>query len=266
MQYTFPNKRNIVLNEFAIDGHDGAAKTPIAKRVSSRLQKIGYNAEVFEPFIEVNRHLGENIYPYWKENPKFAMELMSLALDKSVSSDLDIVIYDRHWLSIVVQLLGTAFERQWEKFVPTFYMQAPIEKTISCDRFSWDIPWTSSRKQLQNWIDSYNIASKRYSGHILGTYVVSTREQPLEPIEHDIIQKNIALLTLEIMLPLVQEIQTQAEKFAMLFSQVSEEDCQKKDDSFHLGKDIYSRFTRVSNWLGKTSSFLVPTGYRWKKR
>ncbi len=180
--------------EFAIDGHDGAAKTPIARRVSSRLQKLGYNVKVVEPFIEANCHLHENIYPYWKENPKFAMELMNSVLDKSVLSDLEIVIYDRHWLSVVVQLLGTVFEKQWERFVPTFYMQAPIEKTISCDRFSWNTPWTRSRKQLQHWIDSYNVVSKKYSKHIIGKYMVSTREQHLEPIAQDMIQKILCYL------------------------------------------------------------------------
>jgi len=174
--------------EFAIDGHDGAAKTPVARKVSVVLQRLGYRTKVFEPFIEANRRLGKNIYPYWQENPQLAVELMESVL-REPTAPLDIVIYDRHWLSVIVQLFGTVFETQWMRFIPTFYMQAPIEKTISCERFSWDIPWTRSLEQLQYWIDTYNTVSKKYSQHVMGTYVVSTREQPLEPIEGDIVQK-----------------------------------------------------------------------------
>jgi len=175
--------------EFAIDGHDGAAKTPVATKVSAKLQSLGYKTIVFESFIEANRRINKNIYPCWQENPQMAMELMESVLKESASSNVDVIIYDRHWMSIIVQLFGTALEKQWTRFIPTFYMQAPIEKTVACERFSWDIPWTHSKEQLEHWITTYDATSKKYAQHILGTYVVSTREQCLKPIENDILKK-----------------------------------------------------------------------------
>jgi predicted ATPase len=171
--------------EYVIEGHDGSAKTPIVDGVKNRLERAGLVVEVCAPFQVVNNQIEEeDIYLYWQndEMTTKALELLSNAINyarqKAKDNGADILLYDRHWLTIVGEI-DHRNKFEWEDYRPTFFIEAPVEKTMDCKRFSFAIPWTSSVEVITDCYDKYLVLAEKYSEHIVQKYRVEKRTQPL---------------------------------------------------------------------------------------
>ena len=174
--------------EYVIEGHDGSAKTPVSLGVKKRLENMSYSVGLYAPFQIVNAQIPEvDIYLYWKkdETTSKALTLLSDVIksnrEDAIKNNVDVVLYDRHWLTI----LGEIDHREnfkWNDFKPTFFLEAPVSKTMDCKRFSFDIPWTDSVDTIDSYYHKYLGLIEKYSEHVIDRYRVNTRTQPLDPI------------------------------------------------------------------------------------
>jgi len=183
--------------EYVIEGHDGAAKTPVTLGVKKRLEELEYKVEICAPFQTANNIIPEpDIYMYWKneDKAKEALTILSGIVDESRTRakerNVDIILYDRHWMTIIGEIYQRpGLEELWQDFLPTFFLEAPVEKTLDCKRLSFDVPWTSSVERISQENHKYLNLAKVYTDHVVGHYVVKTRDQPLEPIVDSITNK-----------------------------------------------------------------------------
>ena len=97
--------------EFAVDGHDGAAKTPILEGVAQRLRLQGYSVKTVALFHQANVLVsGGEIYPLWGsvDSTLWAIALLESHLLEAQTACLthgdDILLYDRHWMTVMVEL------------------------------------------------------------------------------------------------------------------------------------------------------------------
>ena len=74
----------------------------------------------------------------------------------------------------------------WTSFQPTFFIEAPVNKTLDCKRFSFDVPWTSSIEVITDYYYKYLRLIGKYSQYIVGRYKVESRTQPLDSIINSI--------------------------------------------------------------------------------
>ena len=72
----------------------------------------------------------------------------------------------------------------WRDFIPTFYIDAPVSKTIDCSRYSPEVPWTSSAAKIEEYRTRYRELSDEYRHFIRAKYLVTSRDMPLESIIH----------------------------------------------------------------------------------
>lgn len=183
------------MKEFSIEGHDGAAKTPIAEQVKEKLQHLGLAVELYAPFHIVKDKIPEkDIYFYWGDNEKtkqaisLLSEIVNSLRKNAIQRGVDIILYDRLWLTIMVEInTRPELSELWTIFSPTFFITCPPEKTINSKRFSFQVPWTSSKEQVQDYYDRYNEVAQKYSKYIIEQYRVEAREQSLEPIVDSIV-------------------------------------------------------------------------------
>ena len=177
------------VQEFSIDGHDGAAKTPIAEGVKAQLEASGLRVKLCAPFHLANDCVpGGEIYPYWETDEK-AQEAIDLLKNlianfrrECQEEKIDVALYDRHWMTVFAEIEGRPTQAHWTNFVPTFFIEAPPEKTTACSRFSLEIPWTTSIDQVERYYHRYLLLAQRYPKHIVDRFTVTDKRQPLTPI------------------------------------------------------------------------------------
>ncbi len=185
------------MKEYAIEGHDGSAKTPIAEQVKAKLLGTGISTEICSPFQIVNSRITEpDIFVYWStpESAKKGIQLLETVIDEAREQarvrDTQVVLYDRHWLTILrcLQIVPqTAKQRiDWNTFLPTFFIEAPPEKTMDCKRLSSQVPWTANRSAIETEYFAFLSLAEQYSSHICSRYRVESRTQPLGPIVNSI--------------------------------------------------------------------------------
>lgn len=177
--------------ELVIEGHDGAAKTPVALGLQERLQQVGYHGRVYAPFQLANQTVPEKeIYSYWGTRTEEVIKILQRVLTEikteAVTDNLNFIIYDRHWMTVLREISGTPYQQYWTDFLPTFFMEAPPEKTQSCKRFSSACPWTASLDKITEEYQAYLRIAANYHQYILGHYLVNKNDQPLRPIIEEI--------------------------------------------------------------------------------
>jgi hypothetical protein len=178
------------MRELVIEGHDSAAKTPIAEGVKRELQSRGVRAEVYAPFRRVNAKIPEpDMYLYWAEDAtaRRAVELLAseiaLVREEARERGVEVVIYDRHWMTVLSEIEHRpALRALWEDFLPTFFVEAPPVKTMSAERFSFGVPWTSSAEKVAYYYQVYLALAERYARHIVARFRIEMHNEPREPI------------------------------------------------------------------------------------
>ena len=122
-------------------------------------------------------------------------DVISCARDEASRHGADVLLFDRHWMTILVEIDDRRLLRAcWEDMVPTFFVSAPPAKTKACDRFSYALGWTSSDERVEYYYQRYLEIVRRYPQHLLGTYDVLHKRQPLDPIITDIVGKILETL------------------------------------------------------------------------
>ena len=102
---------------------------------------------------------------------------------KTANSELDIILYDRHWMTILSETdHRPKLKYYWTNFIPTIFAEATIEKILMCSRFSFDIPWTKSREQVEKYHQIYLHLAKKYQENIYDKFLVTDKSQDLTPI------------------------------------------------------------------------------------
>jgi len=195
----YETKENL-MKIYLFEGHDGAAKTPVSEGVAKVLREQGKTVGLYAPFPLVAKQLGHDIYLLWsnRESAQRAVCLLKDVMDdictEARQESLDIVLIDRGWFTVVSELerRGMAHEIHWTgACIPFFFLEAPPQKTLACQRYSSQIPWTDSLATITEYHDLYLrlIADPRYEEFVLARYLVETRTQPLGPIIEDIVRR-----------------------------------------------------------------------------
>jgi hypothetical protein len=184
--------------EFALDGTDGSAKTPICEGVLSELTRKGIKSTSFDPFQEVRKLIPESdIYPYWKDGrAETALHLIQQVVEQcredSLRKGIDVLLYDRLWLTLFTEIDDTPLASQWNHFVPTFILTAPREIIVKRPGFSYGLPFSSSDQMLDDYHSKYLTLSKKYSSPIFGSYEINALRVDLRPIIKDITTKIVS--------------------------------------------------------------------------
>lgn len=210
-------------HEIVIEGHDGSAKTPVARRVADALRDRGFRVGIRAPFLATNEMLAAeqassqgipidalsreellacDIYHLWQtpDGTLRAMALLSSVIERfrtaARNEGLDLILWDRHWVTVLAQIRSdAALLQHWGDFPATFFLEAPVTKTMDCNRFSYDVPWTRDDATLARFYQTFLDVVHDYPQHILARYRVETRTQDLAPIVEDVVR-----LTLETVL------------------------------------------------------------------
>lgn len=179
--------------EYAIDGHDGSAKTPILDGVRAALQAHGLKVHTVAIFHVVNARVsGGEVYPMWEqdESASEAVRMLKIAVEEARqearNAGADVLLFDRHWMTVMVETMFRPTQGLWDDFLPTFFIEAPPSKTMACDRFSHDIPWTTSDRQVFVYYALCLAIAKMYAEHIVQTHLVEHKQTPIEPMISDI--------------------------------------------------------------------------------
>lgn len=174
--------------EFVLEGHDGAGKSTVLRGVSETLTSHGFTNEVYAPFHMVREQIPEkDIYPYW--NNGMAEEALDLLREviRSIrrgaqTSRPDVLLYDRHWMTIFSEIDGTNLATEWDDFPPTFFLEAPPSVTKAHKQFSYEVPFTTSDEQIAGYHRKFLGLAEKYSVHLAGRFYVATKTQDLTPI------------------------------------------------------------------------------------
>lgn len=180
--------------EFAVDGHDGAGKTPIVLATKAALEALGLRVAVESPFHLANAlYPGGEIYPLWADDASvphaiaLLQQVVRYARLAAVREDVDVIIFDRHWMTVMIEIHGRPCEALWDDFVPTFFVRAIPEKTEGCSRFSPNIPWTSTPGRVREYNARYLAMAEAFAPHVLAAFDVNEKRVPLEPIVERIV-------------------------------------------------------------------------------
>ncbi len=121
----------------------------------------------------------DDIYIYWKTGrEKIAVELLQKVIHsiRTQNFHLDVLIFDRYWLTALGEIDDHEDLRNlWADFPPTFFIEAPIQKTLECKRFSYETLWTSSNEQVEYYYRRLLNPAQKYHKYIVDQFIVETR-------------------------------------------------------------------------------------------
>jgi thymidylate kinase len=178
--------------EFVMEGHDGAGKSTVLAGVKKKLEQKGITTKIHAPFYLVKELIPEDdIFCYWKNRANTAVNLLSKAIKQAREqpSNPQVLLFDRHWMTIFSEIENTPLENNWNDFPPTFFLQAAPNVTKSHERFTYDCPFTNNDEEITKYYHIFNNLTQKYSYHILGKYLVTCKQQDLTPIVDDICSK-----------------------------------------------------------------------------
>lgn len=197
--------------QFAIEGHDGAAKTPVLERTCAALREKGHAVEVCAPYALANERLaGESVrdvYLLWAAGGREArrgFELLSGIVESARARARGVLLFDRHWMSVLRCLeVATglpaaerdALAERWRAAAPpTFFLEAPPSMTRQARRFTRDAPWTATDAALDEEYRAWLRLLEAHPAPIVGRYRVEDRAQDLAPIVADVTAKILSAL------------------------------------------------------------------------
>lgn len=165
-----------MLNRLAIEGIDGAGKTSVATKLSSQLEADGYRVKVFAPFRLVRAHIGDDIYPMWREpeTARIAIKALPEVFDECEAeareANADIIIYDRHWMTALSELANRPeLVADWSSFIQTALLRVPISTAIKRCSNDLDEPWMAVN-ELERYSIRYQALARQYGMYMLGIY------------------------------------------------------------------------------------------------
>lgn len=176
----------------AIDGINGAGKTPTIEAVIETLEQSDIHADTYAPFHQVRETLGiPDIYPLWDTAPHTAINGLVQTMDNierdASKRGLDVLIYDRHWPTIYTQAYKVPdISDVWgDRIVPSILLQSPINHALRLSRRNYTAEWLQAQ-QLEQYIQRYEAIHATYPERFLGKFSVESSEQDLRPIAQEI--------------------------------------------------------------------------------
>lgn len=166
-----------MITQVAIEGIDGSGKTSVAAALADEFTKDGLKPAVYAPFRLANDKLGHDIYELWRtpDTALEAVEVLHEVLDEcqemSRDEEVDVTIYDRHWMTAVGEIIhdADALDVWGDYFVPTALLR--VNPQLATQRQANDLSadWSTLQRQKQA-ANLRTCLSKRYSEHMLGVY------------------------------------------------------------------------------------------------
>lgn len=97
-----------MIERICIEGIDGSGKTSVANRLVRMFAEDGVDATVVSPYRIARERLGRDTYEMWRDNAqaKIAVETLRQIFNET-SALPGIVIYDRHWMTALVEIGGS---------------------------------------------------------------------------------------------------------------------------------------------------------------
>ncbi|MCH9649695.1 MAG: hypothetical protein K0U98_15760 [Deltaproteobacteria bacterium] len=151
----------------ALDGHDGAGKTTLARRLAEEL-----DAPYVYPFTgsQGSRILTAAEAGEHEESQTIALHLLRQACDRNPHP---ILVFDRHWMTVFT-LLPEAFWEEWQPLPATTLCWADLDTTLE------RLGARDEKAMPQSWhryyIDLYLRLAERFSINVLETHRMTEDE------------------------------------------------------------------------------------------
>lgn len=176
------------VNTIAIEGINGAGKTPAIQLTLASLASEGLNADTYAPYHLVREKIVEDdLYPLWADRPDQAVQLLHQTIDEieadARARQLDVLIFDRHWVTAFVQALQHPPITQWwgDRFVPTLLLTSPVSHLLRLAERGYQEPWLQP-DTLKAYVNDYERVFSAQPQRFIGRFSVASSTQNLQPI------------------------------------------------------------------------------------
>lgn len=176
------------MQKIAIEGINGAGKTPTIQLLLEQLATLGLTADTYAPFHLVRQKIPEaDLFPLWEDRPEQAVQLL-LETIAEIEADalgrrLDVLVFDRHWVTTYVQSLSNPKIKQWwgDTFVPTVLITSPEDHLLRLSRRGYSEPWLQA-DTLASYRADYDTVYRCHPERFIGTFTVASSNQDLQPM------------------------------------------------------------------------------------
>lgn len=164
------------MEKIAIEGVDGSGKSTIINALELLLTREGRKVATYSPYKEANAVLGHDIYKLWQtdEGAIRAIELLTQLCEeaekKAEDRGMDILLFDRQWMTAFSELLDRPHLMQlWQNRAQTAMLRVQPDvasRRITNDR---DSSWSTLEMQ-QHYAHQYEKVARHCLRDMLGIY------------------------------------------------------------------------------------------------
>lgn len=176
------------MQKLIIEGINGAGKTPMIDMLINTAEGYGLSADTYAPYHLVRDKIDEDdIYPLWAEHPHQAVNLLleTIAEIEADARDrnLDLLVFDRHWLTAYTQAEHTPQIVDWwgDNFEPTALLTSPIDHLLRLSERGYHHGWLQA-DALMRYLAVYETLYQKHIHRFVGRFTVSSSTQDLTPI------------------------------------------------------------------------------------
>lgn len=176
------------MQKLIIEGINGAGKTPTINLLTNTLDDAGIRAATYAPYHLVRDKIAEDdLFPLWDDRPQEAVTLLQHTIAEiesdARSKSLDVLVFDRHWVTAYVQSLKNPVIADWwgDNFAPTILLDSPTDHLLRLASRGYTEPWLQA-DALQQYVAEYDEIYQQYITKFIGKFTVSRSDQNLQPI------------------------------------------------------------------------------------
>lgn len=164
------------MKEICIEGIDGSGKTSVSIELEKLYLNEGLQPRIIAPYRLANNLLGHDLYHLWRSHTsaklaiKILHQVLEEAKEQALDDAVDVVIYDRHWLTAFTEI-GNSKElvSEWKTFVPAALLRvSPLvarRRAINDSSATW-----SSPEELSRYAQEFGIQAQHNKEKLLGIY------------------------------------------------------------------------------------------------
>ena len=147
------------MKKLAIEGIDGAGKTSVTERAVLSFGKMGKKAKAVSIFRAANELLGIDAYELWdtQDFPSAIEAVKSAeqqAIEQADDENIDVLLFDRHWVSGRVFTNGTMAQHEWltDGLQPIKTILIRVSPHIALARKQEDLhePWMALQELIKD--------------------------------------------------------------------------------------------------------------------
>lgn len=180
------------MKKLAIEGINGAGKTPTLAHVQALCETDGLVADQYAAFHLVRDKIDEpDIFNLWADRPQLAVRKLHETFDEieadARARQLDVLLFDRHWLTVFTQAeTNPAINDYWgDRFVPTVLLTSPTNHLRRLSERGYKAQWLQ-QDELEYYRQLYDTLYDRHTENFLGRFVVSSSTQDLRPVAQEL--------------------------------------------------------------------------------